>query len=53
MAGKGSKQRPTDMKKYSDNWDRIFGQKQQNQPNIPTEEEKKIHKEQAQDKRNG
>lgn len=27
MAGKGSKQRPTDRKKYSDNWDRIFGNK--------------------------
>lgn len=23
--GKGSKQRPTDQQKYSDNWDRIFG----------------------------
>jgi hypothetical protein len=22
--GKGSKQRPTDAKKYQDNWDRIF-----------------------------
>ena len=22
--GKGSKQRPTDQQKYSDNWDRIF-----------------------------
>ena len=23
--GKGSKQRPTDRKKYNDNWDAIFG----------------------------
>lgn len=27
MAGKGSRQRPTDMKKYSDNWDAIFAKK--------------------------
>lgn len=26
-AGKGSKQRPTDSKAYSDNWDRIFKKK--------------------------
>ena len=25
--GKGSKQRPTDVKKFNDNWDRIFGKK--------------------------
>lgn len=25
--GKGSSQRPTDTKKYQDNWDRIFGKK--------------------------
>ncbi len=25
--GKGSSQRPTDSKKFSDNWDRIFGKK--------------------------
>ena len=25
--GKGSKQRPTDQKKYNDNWDAIFGKK--------------------------
>ena len=25
--GKGSKQRPTDTKKYQDNWDAIFGKK--------------------------
>ncbi len=28
MAGKGSRQRPTDMKKYADNWDAIFGKKE-------------------------
>jgi len=27
--GKGSKQRPTDLKKYNDNWDRIFGKKKE------------------------
>lgn len=27
MAGKGSKQRPTDQKKYADSWERIFGSK--------------------------
>lgn len=27
--GKGSKQRPTDQKKYEDNWDRIFGKKEE------------------------
>ena len=58
MAGKGSKQRPlgknTTRKQFDDNWDRIFGKKQQqHQPNIPTEEEKRINKEQAQDPRNG
>lgn len=26
--GKGSKQRPTDKKKFDDNWDRIFGKKE-------------------------
>jgi len=26
--GKGSKQRPTDHKKFEDNWDRIFGKKE-------------------------
>lgn len=25
--GKGSKQRPTDQKKYNDNWEAIFGKK--------------------------
>jgi len=27
--GKGSKQRPTDKKKYDDNWDMIFGKKKE------------------------
>ena len=27
MSGKGSKQRPTDKKKFDDNYDRIFGNK--------------------------
>jgi hypothetical protein len=26
-AGKGDKPRPVDLKKWSDNWDRIFGKK--------------------------
>jgi hypothetical protein len=28
-AGKGSKQRPTDQKKYNENWEKIFGQKKE------------------------
>jgi len=28
--GKGSKQRPTDKKKFDENFDRIFGKKQKN-----------------------
>ena len=27
VAGKGSKQRPTDKNKFDDNWERIFGKK--------------------------
>ena len=27
MNGKGSKQRPTDTKKFNDNWDKIYGKK--------------------------
>jgi len=27
MNGKGSKQRPTNKKKFDDNWDKIFGTK--------------------------
>jgi hypothetical protein len=27
QAGKGSKYRPVDPKKWSDNWDKIFGKK--------------------------
>lgn len=30
MAGKGSKQRPTNLNKYEANWDRIFGDKSRN-----------------------
>lgn len=29
MAGKGSRQRPTNMQKYSDNWDAIFAKKKE------------------------
>ena len=29
MAGKGSRQRPTDTKRFEDNWDRIFGGSQE------------------------
>jgi len=31
--GKGSKQRPTNKKKFDENWDRIFKNKQKEQPN--------------------
>jgi len=31
--GKGSKQRPTDKKKYGDNWDVIFGKKKEKDDN--------------------
>lgn len=53
--GKGSTPRPiSDRKQYSDNWEKIFGVKgQQQQPNKSTEEEERIKKEQAQDPRNG
>lgn len=45
-AGKGDKQRPTDQKKYSDNYDLIFRKK----PKTPEEQEAiieltKLHKE--------
>jgi len=30
--GKGSRQRPTDQKKYADNWDAIFGKKDKEKP---------------------
>lgn len=30
--GKGSKQRPTDMKKFNENWDRIFAKKEEIDP---------------------
>ena len=32
-AGKGSKQRPTDKKKFDENFDRIFGKKKDEQTN--------------------
>jgi len=54
MSGKGSKPRPfsVDRKVFESNWDRIFAVKQSNQ-NVPTDEEKRKKKEQAQDPRNG
>lgn len=54
MSGKGSKSRPfsVDRKVFESNWDRIFAVKQSNQ-NVPTDEEKRKKKEQAQDPRNG
>lgn len=33
--GKGSKTRPTDKKKYDDNYDRIFGKKKENEASNP------------------
>ena len=52
MSGKGSKPRPysVDRKTFDNNWDRIFGSKQQQQPAQPNLDEKKR---QAQDRRNG
>ena len=38
MSGKGSKQRPTDKQKFSEGWDRIFGNKKKEKP---VEENKK------------
>lgn len=35
---KGSKQRPTDKKRYDDGWDRIFGKKKEEKPNDYKEE---------------
>lgn len=35
-AGKGDKQRPTDNKKYSENYDMIFGNKTQRLPQVAT-----------------
>lgn len=34
MSGKGSKQRPTDKKKYDDNWEIIFGKKKKEEKPI-------------------
>jgi hypothetical protein len=33
-AGKGSKQRPTDTEAYASGWDRIFGKKKQQDPEV-------------------
>jgi hypothetical protein len=33
-AGKGDKPRPVDYKKWSDNWDRIFGKKKKKKVNL-------------------
>lgn len=32
MAGKGSRPRPVDKKKFDENWDRIFGKKKDEKP---------------------
>ena len=34
-AGKGDKSRITDKKKYSENWEKIFGEKKKNKPLNP------------------
>ena len=41
VAGKGSKQRPTDKNKFDDNWERIFGKK--SKETRPREPERKQH----------
>jgi hypothetical protein len=42
MSGKGSKQRPTDMQKYRDNWDKIFNKEKSEKKNDkPASKEKK------------
>ena len=41
MAGKGSKQRPTDKNKFDNNWERIFGTKSKEER--PREPERKQH----------
>jgi hypothetical protein len=38
MSGKGSDQRPTDHKKFSDNYDLIFGKKNEPVQNNPSPE---------------
>lgn len=45
--GKGSKQRPTDMDKYSVNWERIFGMKEKEQ-----KQEKKLSQKTEENKKN-
>jgi len=48
--GKGSTPRKgSDQKQYEDNWEKIFGKKQEQQPQVDLEKQK----EQAQDKKNG
>lgn len=34
MAGKGSKRRPTDEKKYADGWERVFWKKVNNKNKV-------------------
>lgn len=36
---KGSKQRPTDQKKYNDNWDLIFGKKKEDKKDVKSHEQ--------------
>ena len=42
MAGKGSKQRPTDKNKFDDNWERIFGTKSKEERSREPEREQYI-----------
>ena len=47
VAGKGSKQRPTDKNKFDDNWERIFGKKEPEikvRKVIPTQGKTQVHK---------
>jgi len=48
MTGKGSKQRPTDRKKFSDGWDRVF--KPKDSPSqTPSDHEPEAHQESESD----
>jgi hypothetical protein len=38
MSGKGSRQRPTDHQKFSDNYDRIFAKKKQKDYHAPVDD---------------
>jgi hypothetical protein len=51
--GKGSVQKPTDQDKYAANWDKIFGNKKQQQQDLPSKQEQEEHIKQQQDPRNG